>query len=137
MAGTKTGKVIIGTIVIGLAVAYLLYEAAKSSWAYCYSVDEFTENQSAKTSGNYIVRLAGVVRADSIKYDADNMHLDFELAGRKNSVAVRYYGATPKNFAGGKEVLVEGKTGADGVFNAKQILTRCESKYKAKLKYGQ
>ena len=137
MGYTKTGKVIIGTVVIGLAVAYLLYEAAKSSWAYYYSVDEFAKSQPAKINGSYIIRLAGVVKAGSIKADADKMQIDFELAGEKNSVPVRYYGALPENFSDGKEVLVEGRAGADGVFNASQILTRCESKYKARLKYGQ
>ena len=137
MAGTKTGKVIIGTTIIGLAVLYLLYEAAKSSWAYYYSVDEFTEKQPAKAGGDYIIRLAGTVKAGSIKVDGDKIQMDFELAGRKNSMSVRYYGTPPKNFANGKEVLIEGRVGADGVFNAGRILTRCESKYKAKLKYGQ
>jgi cytochrome c-type biogenesis protein CcmE len=137
MADRKAAKVIIGTVVISLAVAYLLYEAAKSSWAYYYSVDEFAENQPAKINGDYVVRLAGTVKAGSIKVDADKLQIDFELAGQKNSISVRYYGALPKNFADGKEVLVEGRADANGVFNAGQILTRCESKYKAKLKYGQ
>lgn len=137
MAGRKVTKVIIGTVVIGFAVAYLLYEAAKSSWAYYYSVDEFAENQPAKINGDYVVRLAGTVKAGSIKVNADKLQMDFELAGQKNSVPVRYYGMLPKNFADGKEVLVEGRADANGVFNAGQVLTRCESKYKAKLKYGQ
>jgi len=137
VAGRKTEKIVIGIVVIGLAAAYLLYEAAKSSWAYYYSADEFAENQPAKISGSYIIRLAGAVKAGSIKYDGDKMQLDFELAGQKNSVPVRYSGAMPGNFADDKEVLVEGRAGADGVFNANQVLTRCESKYKVKLKYRQ
>jgi len=62
------------------------------------------------------------------------MQLDFELAGQKNSMPVRFYGVVPKNFIAGKEVVVEGKLNDYGVFEASKILTRCKSKYKVKLK---
>ena len=141
----KTIKVIIGVVVIGTAVGYFLYEAIESSWAYYYSVDEFVEspfcempqNDDSKVSNvdnNRIIRLAGRVKGGSVTRDAENMRLDFKLAGQRNSVAVRYYGAVPKNFESGKEVVVEGKVDIDGVFNASKILTRCESKYKVRLK---
>lgn len=138
-------KVIIGLIVIGAATAYLLYQAIESSWAYYYSVDEFVESTFYKVSQNgntpasnintdRIIRLAGRVKDGSIVRNAEKMQLDFELTGQKSSVPVRYYGAVPKNFAADKEVVVEGKVGADGVFLANKILTKCESKYKTKLK---
>jgi len=138
-------KVIIGTIVIGTAVGYLLVEVIESSWAYYYSVDEFVDSQFVRTSkqtvaetakidGGRIIRLAGRVKKDSVVRDTEKMRLDFELAGQRNSIAVRYYGPMPQNFTDDKEVLVEGSVGAEGPFRASQILTRCESKYKARLK---
>ncbi len=144
MSRRKITKVIIGTTVIGLAAGYLLYLSAESSLAYYYSVDEFIDNQSAGTKDatdgtspninpGRIIRLAGRVKEGSVVYNGEKMQLDFELAGEKNSVTVRYYGTVPKNFAADKEAVVEGKIGANGVFEAKLILTRCESKYKVKL----
>lgn len=138
-------KVIISVAVIGAAVAYLLYLAAESSWSYYNSVDEFLESSFYKTSqndgkeapragDNRIIRLAGRVKGGSIVRDSEKMQLDFELAGQKGSVPVIFYGVAPKNLAANKEVVVEGKLGTNGIFKASKILTRCESKYKVKLK---
>ena len=138
-------KAVIATVIIGSAVTYLLYMAIGSSLAYCYFVDEFIESSlykipqsggtaaESKTNVNRIIRLAGWVKQDSIVKNVDKMQLDFELAGQKNSIPVRFYGVIPKNFEAGKEVFVEGRLGENGVFNASRILTRCESKYKVKI----
>ena len=138
----RTIKVIIALSVIGSAVGYLLYEAAESSWVYYYSVDEFVAKRLSATSENsdaarlsgegYIIRLAGRVKTGTIVTNTEQMQLDFELAGQKNSVAVRFYGVVRRNFAADKEVVVEGKIAANGLFKANRILTRCESKYKSK-----
>lgn len=141
----KIKKVIIAVTVIGAAVGYLLYETVESSLAYCYPVDEFVEaafgrvqqNSDVEASGFYsnrIVRLVGRVKNGSVVSAVDKMHFDFELAGKKASVPVRFYGPVPKNFSADKEIFVEGRLGSDGVFKADRILTRCESKYKVRLK---
>ena len=81
-----------------------------------------------------VVRLAGVVKDGSIVKDSDGGKMEFVLSGQKNSVEVRYEAVAAKNFKAGREVVVEGVMGADGKFKARQIITRCESKYKTKLK---
>jgi len=140
----KTAKTVIAAAIITASAAYLLYETSKSPWIYYYSVDEFVEKypqntfqtgeNSAKIKiGNCVIRLAGTVKDGSIVSSTENMQLDFSLAGRKNLIPVRYYGAVPKNFAAGKEIIAEGKMNTSGTFDATLILTRCESKYKAKL----
>jgi len=140
----KLTKVIVAVTVIGVATAYLLHQTIESSWAYYYSVDEFARTLSAATmegggrgasniDGNRIIRLAGRVKDGSVVHNVERMQLDFELAGKNNSVAVRFYGAVPKNFAAGKEVVVEGRASWAGIFEADKILTRCESKYRVKL----
>ena len=137
-------KVIVGVVVIGAATAYFLYEAVESSWVYYCSVDEFVESgfgkmlrnsdaEAFRADDNRIIRLAGRVKTGSVAKTIEKMQLDFELAGQKSSVPVRYYGVVPKNFMAGKEVVVEGKIGTGGVFLANKILTRCESKYRVKL----
>jgi cytochrome c-type biogenesis protein CcmE len=47
---------------------------------------------------------------------------------------VRYQGLTPDNFEEDREVVVEGRLGPAGVFQADTLMTRCESKYQAKVK---
>jgi len=140
----KLTKAIIAVAVIGIASAYLLHQTIESSWAYYFSVDEFvkTLSSSAPESGgsgaskidrNRIIRLAGGVKDGTVVHNVEKMQLDFELAGQNSSVPVRFYGAVPKNFTAGKEVVVEGRASPTGIFEANKILTRCESKYKVKL----
>ena len=140
----KLTKIIIAVAVIGIAGAYLLHQTIESSWAYYCSVDDFVKSISnatvegggtgaSKIYGNSIIRLAGRVKDGSVVHNVEKMQLDFELAGQSKSVAVRFYGAVPKNFAAGKEVVVEGRAIQTGIFEADKILTRCESKYRVKL----
>ena len=125
---------------IGGASAYLLIQALSSSLIYYYSVDEFLERQpgdvaaaDSRLDDGRLVRLAGMVEQGSVDRNDDDLQLSFRLAGRKRSIGVIYSGLTPENFAGGREVVVEGRIGTDAVFVAENIMTRCESKYKVKL----
>ena len=144
MRKRKLKKAVIGAVVIGSASLYLLYMAAESSWLYYYSVDEFLQRYNFQSSqddkpdglqrsSSNRVRLAGWVKAGSIQYNADTMQLDFVLSGKEETLAIKYHGTVPVNFEPGREVLVEGKMGQEGIFLADVILTRCESKYKSKL----
>ena len=129
---TKTiVKALIGIIVIGGGIGYFMYHAMQSSWAYYYSVDEFTANRSAVK--DYTLRIAGKVKEGSVERDLERMQLTFTLAGSHTEVPVCYKGSAPDNFAEDREVVVEGRLDTTGVFQADTLLTRCESKYKAKL----
>lgn len=130
----KIIKIIIGTTVSTAAIGYLLYQAAGPSMAYCCTVDEFVDSNSPKqaAANNRSVRLVGWVKDGSIIKSTPSQ-LDFQLAGQEKSVPVRYNAIAPNNFIAGKEVFVEGKMTSDGILHAKNILTRCDSKYKMKL----
>jgi len=125
-------KGLIGLLVIGGALAYFIYEAMQSSWSYYYSVDQF----SAKVSeaGKYSFRVAGKVKPGSISQDLENMLLTFTLTGTESTLQVRYQGVVPDNFAEGRDVVVEGRLSPEGIFQADKLMTRCESKYRAKVR---
>ena len=129
---TKTiVKLGVGIIVIGGGIGYFMYQAMQSSWAYYYSVDDF----SAATSGQgQSFRLAGRVKPGSVARDLENLTLRFTLAGAQAELPVQYKGVTPDNFTENKEVVVEGHLAPTGVFQADTLITRCESKYQAKVK---
>lgn len=129
----KLIKIVVGVVVISSAAGYLLYSAAESSYVYYYSVDEFAAERDSGAGANRMVRLAGRVKAGSTARDAGKGELEFVLAGEDKSLAVKYNGIVPRNFEDDKEVIVEGRIGAGGVFEARLIITRCESKYQAKL----
>lgn len=124
-------KTLIGIFIIGGGVTYFLVQAMQSSWAYYYSVDELMVNTAS--AQNNALRVAGRVKPDSIQRDLEKMQLTFTLAGATKEVSIQYLGSVPDNFAEGKEVVVEGRLGTSGVFQADTLTTKCESKYKAKV----
>jgi cytochrome c-type biogenesis protein CcmE len=125
-------KVLVGVIVIGGGIGYFMYHAMQSSWSYYYSVDDFAQQKSSAQS--HSLRIAGRVKQDSIERDLKQMTLNFTLSGSETSVPVSYKGVVPDNFAEGREVVVQGRLDTNGVFQADKLMTRCESKYKAKVK---
>lgn len=130
---TKTvAKAVIGIVVIGGISGYLMVQAMQSSWAYYYSVDDFSAAGAATQGQSF--RLAGRVQPGSVERDLEHVTLRFTLTGAQAHLPVRYQGVTPDNFTEDREVVVEGRLGTDGVFQADTLMTRCESKYQAKVK---
>lgn len=125
-------KTLTGIIVIGGGIGYFMYQTMQSSWAYYYSVDDFSASDSA--AQEYSFRLAGRVKPGSVERDMENVTLRFTLAGAESELPVEYRGVIPDNFVENREVVVEGRMAAAGVFQADKLLTRCESKYQAKVK---
>jgi cytochrome c-type biogenesis protein CcmE len=125
-------KIIVAAMLISGSITYFIYHSMQSSWVYYYSVDEFAARKSEVK--NYSVRIAGKVKPAGISRNLKEMNLNFVLAGSQTSIPVTYHGAVPDNFVEGREVVVEGHLDPAGVFHADTIITRCESKYRAKVK---
>ena len=124
-------KTVIGVVLIGGAMTFFVFQAMRSSWSYYYSVDEFSANRSAVK--NHSLRIAGRVKRGSIVRDLEKVSLNFTLAGSQTELPVQYKGPVPDNFAEDREVVVEGRLDTNGVFRADMLMTKCESKYKAKV----
>jgi cytochrome c-type biogenesis protein CcmE len=124
-------KILIGVTVIGGGLGYFTFQAMQSSWSYYYSVDEFSA--SISDMNNYSLRIAGRVKPGSVNRDLQKMNLTFTLAGTKAEIPVLYEGTVPDNFTDDIEVVVEGRLDENKSFKAKTLMTKCESKYKAKV----
>jgi cytochrome c-type biogenesis protein CcmE len=125
-------KALIGIVVIGGGVGYFMVQAMQSSWAYYYSVDDFAARGAGTPEHSF--RLAGRVQPGSVARDLEQLTLRFTLAGTQAQLPVQYKGLTPDNFEEDREVVVEGRLDPAGVFQADTLMTRCESKYQAKVK---
>jgi len=123
-------KQVVGLMIIGISIIYLI-SAIQSSWAYYISVDEYCTDQDVQA---HKARVGGVVAKDSVDIDLEQVRLTFVLAGQSTSMPVAYYDVIPDNFAEDREVLVEGLLDAEGVFQADKLITKCESKYQAKVR---
>lgn len=125
-------KIAVGVLVIGGGIGYFMYQAMQSSWAYYYSVDDFSAAGAGVQGQSF--RLAGRIKPGSVERDLEHVTLRFTLAGQRAELPVQYKGVTPDNFVEGREVVVEGRLASGGVFQADTLMTRCESKYQAKVK---
>jgi cytochrome c-type biogenesis protein CcmE len=81
---------------------------------------------------NVPVRLGGLVRAGSVKWNAETLDLRFEVIDTTAKViAVKSVGAPPQMFRDSMGVILEGKLGSDGVFAATSLIIKHSNEYRA------
>ncbi|MHC4083643.1 MAG: cytochrome c maturation protein CcmE [Planctomycetota bacterium] len=125
-------KILLGVLIIGGGIGYFMYHAMQSSWSYYYTVDDFTADDNPAVK-NQSIKIAGRVKQGSIVRDLQKVSLNFTLTGSKTELPVQYKGTVPDNFSEDREVVVEGRLDTTGMFQADMLMTKCESKYKAKV----
>jgi cytochrome c-type biogenesis protein CcmE len=136
MSPMRTGRFLIGAVVIMAAVSYLVYAGIRETSVYYLKFDEF-----AAEKANFVgepLRVAGRVQQGTMKWDARSLDLQFGLGGfpaedgtpaTESPVAVQFNGILPDMFAEGRDVIVEGVYSDDDTFTADTIMTSCPSKY--------
>jgi cytochrome c-type biogenesis protein CcmE len=123
-------KILLSVLIIGGGITYFMYHVMQSSWSYYYTVDDFSADSPAVK--NQSIRIFGRVKQGSIVRDLQKVSLNFTLTGSKTELPVQYKGSAPDNFVEDREVVVEGRLDTTGIFQADMLMTKCESKYKAK-----
>ena len=130
MARSKNiGMYIVALFLFLGGVGYLAYSGFSEGSVYFLNV---AEAKAAAPEKLVSVRLFGTVASANFVKNAAHRGVDFSLEDKDNasqSLEVRYDGVVPDTFKIGAEVIVEGGMGADGRFMAKNLLTKCPSKY--------
>lgn len=76
------------------------------------------------------IRAGGMVLDGSVQRQADGLDVTFVLTDYQGADFTVYYsGILPDLFREGQGILVQGKLGADGVFQAKQVLAKHDENY--------
>jgi cytochrome c-type biogenesis protein CcmE len=123
------GRFVVGALLVGAAVSYLVYAGIRTTSMYYFELDEFLARRDAHVGED--LRVKGWVRQGTMRWEPRTNALTFEL-GREGAtepgIPVAYRGLLPDMFAEGREVVVEGRYD-EGAFTARQILTSCPSKY--------
>lgn len=118
----KIKAIIGGVIVIGLI--------ALAAFTLSSTMTPYVSIHEAKLSGSQC-QVKGEVVPGSAVYDMEKEVFRFKLMDENNEVIdVVHNGVKPGNFDQATEVVVVGKY-QNGVFDAKQILVKCPSKYEA------
>ena len=116
-------KYIFGGFIIVVFLGIMIYLFTQSNIQY---QDDFSQvmntTKTVKATGSW-------VKERSYQIDKENRTFTFFIADDKgNEMKVVYDGTIPNNFETATSVVVTGKY-VEGYFHAKDILTKCPSKY--------
>jgi cytochrome c-type biogenesis protein CcmE len=124
-------RLIIATLAIIGAIAYLVLTSASKTGMQYLSVSELARLDHAPQSDGF--RLDGTIAPGSVVYDQRTPRLSFQMTDGTERIAVIYDGLMPDAFADGREVVVEGVyRHEDRALHATKLVTKCPSKYEAK-----
>ena len=149
-------KTLIAVLVIAVALIALLIATTRSSTQYFLTVSELQSGETDMTGRN--VRMSGVVLGDTIVYDPQTLDLTFEVAQIPGDhkvikemggmavvleqaaadptlprITIHYNGVKPDLLKHEAQAIVSGSLDTNGVFQAKELLLKCPSKYESAL----
>jgi cytochrome c-type biogenesis protein CcmE len=109
----------------GLAVAaYLVASAFRNNLVFFFSP---TQVAAKEAPVNRTFRIGGLVQEGTLKRDGLKVH--FTVTDTAASIPVVYDGILPDLFKEGRGCVAQGKIGADGIFQAEQVLAKHDENY--------
>ena len=127
MKGKKLKYVVAGVIVLAALVG-LIYSGVKESVVYFYTPSELLAKRES-VQGKAL-RVGGMVVDGSLRWDAQNLLLTFQLTDGQDTVSVRHKGTAPDLFKEGAGAVVEGSWSPEGYFRSSNIMAKHSEEYK-------
>jgi cytochrome c-type biogenesis protein CcmE len=125
----KRSWVLGGAAVIIVVFGWLLFGGLEKNVVFFLTPQELL---AKGTDGVGVpVRLGGQVKPGSVKWDAEALDLRFVVTDGAREVQVQSTGAPPQMFRDGMGVIVEGRVGASGVFEASSLMIKHSNEYRA------
>ncbi len=120
---------IAGAAALVAVFAWLLYGGLDKNIVFFLTPKEL----HAKGAAGYgvPVRLGGQVKPATVKWDAQALDLRFIITDGASEIPVHARGAPPQMFRDGMGVVVEGRYGHDGVFQATNLMVKHSNEYRA------
>ncbi|MDX2004435.1 MAG: cytochrome c maturation protein CcmE [Meiothermus sp.] len=119
-------KLIVGLLVIGGALAYLIFGGLGQNLVYFITPSEYFQ-QEAKYQ-NRQVRLGGLVKAQTINYNRDSLELRFTVSDGVREIPVLSKGSTPPALFGeNRGVVVEGRFDGETFVSQNLLVKHSES----------
>jgi cytochrome c-type biogenesis protein CcmE len=117
-----------GAVILGV-FAWLLFGGLERNMVFFLTPRELL---AKGTEGVGVpVRLGGQVKPGSVKWDAQALDLRFTVTDGGGEIPVRSTGAPPQMFRDGMGVIVEGRVGTGGVFEASNLMVKHSNEYRA------
>jgi len=118
-------------IVVGVGAAAALALSAFRQNVTFYFIP--TQVAAGAVHGDQSFRLGGMVSKGSVQRAAGSLQVRFVLTDFKHDVPVTYTGVLPDLFREGQGVIAHGHLGANGVFDADEVLAKHDEKYMPKI----
>ena len=120
----------IGIIIAGLAglslAAFLALSAFQNNLVFFFSP---TQVAAKEAPVNRTFRIGGLVEEGTLKRDNDGLTVRFTVTDTAASIPVVYKGILPDLFKEGRGCVAQGRLGADGVFEAEEVLAKHDENY--------
>jgi cytochrome c-type biogenesis protein CcmE len=123
----KHRRFIIGGLIILAALSYIIYGGMQQAIVYFVTPSELKAKENP--SADKFLRMGGMVVTGSLQKDVKNLTYRFDLTDGSTSFPVFFRGVPPDLFTEGKGAVVEGRIGADGVFQATTIMAKHAEEY--------
>ena len=120
----------ISFIVVGLTglaiAAYLVASAFRNNLVFFFSPTQVAAREAPL---DRTFRIGGLVQEGTLKRENDGLTVRFTVTDTAASIPVVYKGILPDLFKEGRGCVAQGKIGADGVFQADQVLAKHDENY--------
>lgn len=123
-------RFLIASLLIVAAIGYMIFSATQSGSEYYLTTGEIIAMGDSAVGQQ--VKMGGRVVEDSIQWDRSANTVAFKLTDGTQTLPVLYGGVVPDTFDSGVDVILEGKLGSTGEFQASSMLAKCASKYEPK-----
>jgi cytochrome c-type biogenesis protein CcmE len=124
-------KVVLSVALVVGAAVYLLGGSLSGALVYDRTVDEVIAERATLMGAQ--LRVGGRLVPGSLRVRPGTTTHEFAIQGVGQPLEVRYSGLWPDAAAEGRELMVEGALGQDGVVEAERVLARCPSRYKRRV----
>ena len=114
-----------GVAALGVAVGLVL-NAFQSNLVFFYTPTQVASNEAPR---DRLFRLGGLVEEGSVARDKDGLTVRFKVTDTARAIPVVYTGILPDLFREGKGVVAQGRIGADGTFQAREVLAKHDENY--------
>ena len=114
-----------GLAALGVAAAFVL-AAFQENLVFFFTPSQVATNEAPQGRA---FRVGGMVTPGSVKRQADGVTVQFVVTDTAKNITVVYRGLLPDLFREGKGVVTQGRLGADGVFQASEVLAKHDENY--------
>ena len=121
-------RILVSIFVITSAFSYLAFLAFQSATVYYLTVGELLNENNSDTT--QIIRVNGKLVPGSFHRDPESTRAYFAITDGKENLNASHEGVFPDLFFNDhSEIVLEGTYSAKGIFESKNIIVKCPSKY--------